>query len=227
MDIFSSSWSSDSPSLDLPGTANAATKTARPAASSDEEVLLASSLPKRRAGRKKFRETRHPVYRGVRRRNSDRWVCEMREPKKKSRIWLGTFPTPEMAARAHDVAAMALRGSSACLNFADSTWRLKLPETADAKDIQRAAAEAAEAFRPAESEEEDMCCNDTREENETSSPDTTTTTTIFLMDEEEVVSGMPRLLEDMALLSPTHLGGGFYWDDVEFDADMALWSHSI
>ncbi|CAL0300728.1 unnamed protein product [Lupinus luteus] len=42
----------------------------------DEEVLLAASHPKKRAGRKKFNETRHPVYRGVRRRNSGKWVCE-------------------------------------------------------------------------------------------------------------------------------------------------------
>ncbi|RRT39966.1 hypothetical protein B296_00050165, partial [Ensete ventricosum] len=77
--------------------------------------------PKRKAGRKKFWETRHPVYHGVRERNGGgRWVCEVREARRKDRIRLGTSPKPEMAARAHDEAAIALRGSS---DFPDSAWR--------------------------------------------------------------------------------------------------------
>ncbi|VAH98878.1 unnamed protein product [Triticum turgidum subsp. durum] len=114
-------------------------------------ATVASAPPKRPAGRTKFRETRHPVYRGVRRRGAaGRWVCEVRQPSKKSRIWLGTFASPEAAARAHDVAALALRGREACLNFADSAALLAVdPSTLRTpQDIRAAAMALARAACP-------------------------------------------------------------------------------
>ncbi|MCD7451939.1 hypothetical protein HAX54_014203 [Datura stramonium] len=89
--------------------------------------------------------TKNPSsYVGVRMRAWGKWVSEIREPKKKSRIWLGTFATPEMAARAHDVAAMSIKGSSAILNFPQFADLLPRPATCSPRDVQAAAVKAAQ-----------------------------------------------------------------------------------
>ncbi|KAL2525070.1 Dehydration-responsive element-binding protein 1F [Abeliophyllum distichum] len=203
---------------------------------SDEEVILASSRPKKRAGRKKFKETRHPVYRGVRRRNSNKWVCELREPSHQKRIWLGTYPTAEMAARAHDVAALAFRGRLACLNFADSVSLLPVPVSKDVKDIQKAALEAAQRFRPPEEGGEVSGCDQTiLPENvmdydqgcsgshltTLDSKKTSSDCDVFYMNEDSVTN-----MGGVLLSPPPCLDQIFSWDDLETDAEMVLWSYT-
>ncbi|CAI0414343.1 unnamed protein product [Linum tenue] len=117
-----------------------------------------------------------------------------------------------MAARAHDVAALAFRGKSACLNFADSAWRLPRPASTVAEDVRRAAAEAAEMFRPAVEEAARLQSED---EEERSIRSTTTTaaddeiddvySSCYVEEGELEVVDLPRLLSEMAeglLLSP-------------------------
>ncbi|KAF7810202.1 dehydration-responsive element-binding protein 1E-like [Senna tora] len=171
---------------------------------SSSSIVLASARPKKRAGRRVFKETRHPVFRGVRRRNNDKWVCEVRVPNdKKSRIWLGTYATPEMAARAHDVAALALRGESACLNFADSACRLSpmIPASASAVEIRRVASLAAHAFHDPKNDVVSSTNTTASDDSEVCSG---TTSLCVVRDHDYELNDLLLGMADEPLRSPTH-----------------------
>jgi hypothetical protein len=60
------------------------------------------------------KQNSHHGFKGVTLSRQNTWIARIRHDGK--RIWLGTFPTPEEAARAYDNAAILYHGQFACLN---------------------------------------------------------------------------------------------------------------
>ncbi|URE44058.1 Plant organelle RNA recognition domain [Musa troglodytarum] len=93
-----------------------------------------------------------PKYKGVRRRKWGKWVAEVRYPNTRERLWLGSFATPEMVARAYDAAVYCLRGPGEALNFPDQPPNIPSAEKLSKYEIRDAAVRHAHegAKRPQE-----------------------------------------------------------------------------
>ncbi|RCV44117.1 hypothetical protein SEVIR_9G353900v4 [Setaria viridis] len=170
----------------------------------------------RACGRRARAETRHPVYRGVRLR-AGKWVSEIRELRKPSRIWLGTYPTPEMAAAAYDAAALALRGAGTALNFPDAARSRPAPASASAEDVRAAAAAAAAAM------------DGRRHHHHELRGDSGDAMAAGGVVDEDDLFEMPRLMMSMAeglMMSPPALGPAAAPMMEADEEGVSLWDHS-
>lgn len=203
---------------------------------SSSYMTASSSPPKRRTGRTKFKETRHPVYKGVRSRNPGRWVCEVREPHGKQRIWLSAPSTPPRWRRARTTSplwrcAAAARASTYPTRRAGSGRRRRCPlpshdeiRRADAPrwkrlsilfrpgpSVQRNAASEAAVVSPVDSWGEELVAN----------------CPYFPMVMDGLEFEMQGYL-DMAqgmLIQPPPMAGPSAWVEEEYayDCDVSLW----
>lgn len=79
-------------------------------------------------------------YKGIRKRKWGKWVSEIRLPNSRERIWLGSYDTPEKAARAFDAALFCLRGRNAQFNFPGNPPNIPGGRNLSPSEIQAVAA---------------------------------------------------------------------------------------
>ncbi|KAK4415872.1 Ethylene-responsive transcription factor C [Sesamum alatum] len=113
------------------------------------------SLPPKASAEREV-EGMRKKFRGVRQRPWGKWAAEIRDPARRTRVWLGTYDTAEEAAMVYDRAAIQIRGPNAVTNF------IEPPERAAPALAPALAAEDAVTCVSGYEFREEECCENLR-----------------------------------------------------------------
>ncbi|XP_076933835.1 ethylene-responsive transcription factor ERF017-like [Bidens hawaiensis] len=133
-------------------------------------------------------------YRGVRKRKWGKWVSEIRLPNSRERIWLGSYDSPEKAARAFDAALFCLRGNNANFNFPHQPPNIPGGTDLHPSEIQAAAARFANSYIPSSSSSHELHDQDPEvsdNQHASTSMDVVSSPSSFLMDAGDHVNHIP------------------------------------
>lgn len=167
----------------------------------------------------------------MRKRKWGKWVSEIRLPNSRERIWLGSYDTPEKAARAFDAALYCLRGNNAKFNFPDNP-----PVISGGRNLSRSEIrEAAARFANSEEDSSNQAGYEIRQESTSNSMDIDTEFLSMLptVDSGNFASefGLFPGFDDFSdeysgdrfreQLSPTQ---DYYHGEDNYDGSMILWN---
>ncbi|KAM6589138.1 ethylene-responsive transcription factor ERF118 [Cannabis sativa] len=173
-------------------------------------VVVSQTLsnPKRRVFAKTSNGSRKPSsspYRGVRQRKWGKWAAEIRDPFKGSRLWLGTYTTPEEASKAYEAKrlefeAMANANSTPKFNSSSSSASASVSASVSVSVSVSASAEDSESVlshnSPASVLELETSASDSKLD-ETINANVTEEETPDLGFMDEVLASFPPLEQDI------------------------------